>query len=168
MAVEKDALIESWREGKNHNKKKASQFLRSENLKQIQDLDTLSQNLNQEVSNSIDCLNCANCCKTTVTVFKEADITRAAKAMEMSKKAFIKKYLIEDEGEYTTITTPCPFLLNDNKCKIYEVRPDACASFPHTGRYGFLKRIKAHENNYEICPITYHVVQRMMRRFNDQ
>lgn len=112
----------------------------------------------EHFSACIDCLACANCCKTTVTVFNDEDVGRASRALAISKKEFIKKYLIEDQGEYTTISTPCPFLLPDNKCGIYDARPHACRSFPHTGRPHFLKRLKAHQQNLKFCPITFHVL----------
>ena len=126
-------------------------------------LDLLAQRTNEAVVSCIDCLQCANCCKTTPTTFTEADIRRASKYIEISKKEFIKKYLILDlDGTYTTITTPCPFLLDDNKCKIYDARPEACSSFPHTQRNNFKSRLNAHKNNIAVCPITYHVLKRMV------
>lgn len=121
--------------------------------------DKTTQEINKEVTKKIDCLDCANCCKTTVTTFNEEDISRASKFLGEKRKKFINKYLIYDFGEYTTITTPCPFLLDDNKCKIYNVRPYSCNSFPHTHKKNFIAMATVHQMNYSICPITYQVVK---------
>lgn len=118
----------------------------------------------REAYQHIDCLSCTQCCKTTVTTFDEDDISRTAKWLTISKKEFIKKYLIRDlDDTYTTITVPCPFLnLSDNKCNIYEVRPKSCASFPHTDRPHFLRRKKAHLENSRFCLITQYVLDQFI------
>jgi uncharacterized protein len=128
-----------------------------------EEVDKISNQINDDFVQKIDCLKCGNCCKTTVTTFNESDVSRASKFLQISKKNFVNKYLIDDMGEYTTITTPCPFLQEDNKCKIYEVRPEACASFPHTQKKGFAARRAVHAANYTVCPITYHVVNELMK-----
>jgi Fe-S-cluster containining protein len=128
-----------------------------------EDLDINAKYHSQEAFKNIDCLSCGQCCRTTVTTFDEDDITKTAKWMNISKKEFIKKYLIIDvDKSYTTISVPCPFLnLQDNKCAIYEVRPKSCVSFPHTDRPFFLRRKKAHLANSKFCLITQYVLDRM-------
>ena len=32
---------------------------------------------------------------------------------------------------------PCPFLAEDGRCTVYEVRPRDCAEYPHTQKKGF-------------------------------
>ena len=119
--------------------------------------------LSDLVTSKIDCLSCANCCKTIPTTFNQEDITRAAKQLSISKKELIKRYLIQDLDEtYVTNETPCPFLAEDNSCKIYAVRPAACASFPHTGRSHFYNRRNAHVANINVCPITFHTLSKLM------
>jgi Fe-S-cluster containining protein len=132
----------------------------------LQELDQLAQDQHREVTKKINCLDCGNCCRTSVTDFSRTDVKSVAKHLEMTPKAFIKKYLIEDlDGTYVTITSPCPFLdLNTNACNIYEVRPTVCSSYPHTHRDGFSKRRKAHKANLDMCPITYHVVKKMLEQ----
>lgn len=157
--MKSEHLIHAWKEAVRDKKLPDVSQLKSNTTFSPEALDEKSMTLHDQISSCIDCLSCANCCKTTVTVFKEEDINRASKFLEISKKEFTKKYLIHDYGEYTTITTPCPFLLPDNKCKIYEARPQACQSFPHTGRSHFLNRLKAHQQNLRVCPITFHVIK---------
>jgi uncharacterized protein len=154
-------LIKEWQQDKAKSKLEAKKVLYADALKKIQDVDAVTKPINDEIVANIDCLACANCCKTTVTTFSNEDINRASKFLGISKKAFISKYLISDLGEYTTIQTPCPFLMSDNKCSIYEARPMACQSFPHTHRKSFMSRRQSHENNYVVCPITYHLVKKL-------
>ena len=46
-------------------------------------LDQTFQDLHQQVFEEIDCLKCANCCKTTSPIFYMKDIERAAKALRI-------------------------------------------------------------------------------------
>jgi hypothetical protein len=124
------------------------------------DIDSKAIELTGQAYDKIDCLACGQCCRTTVTTFTLEDINKASKAIGISKKHFIQKYLFLDlDGQYTTISVPCPFLnLDDNKCKIYEARPHACSSFPHTDRKNFLARKKVHLENVKFCGITEYVL----------
>src|SRR5690606_32295299 len=89
----------------------------------------------EAVFREIDCLECANCCKTTSPLFIMADIERLAKVLRMKPQAFIETYLtIDEDGDYVLQSTPCPFLGEDNKCFVYEHRPKACREYPHTNR----------------------------------
>lgn len=159
-------LIKEWQQDKAKSKLEAKKVLYADALKKIQDVDAVTKPINDEIVANIDCLACANCCKTTVTTFSNEDINKASKFLGISKKAFISKYLISDMGEYTTIQTPCPFLMGDNKCSIYEARPMACQSFPHTQRKSFMSRRQSHEHNYVVCPITYHLVKKLESTIN--
>lgn len=155
-------LIKAWQDDNTKTNESASGIIdrfAEKYPKEIQD--DISIKINEEVTSSINCLDCANCCKTTVTTFTQEDINKASKHLGESKKEFIRKYLINDMDEYTTITTPCPFLLDDNKCKIYEVRPHACSSFPHTHKKKFVALGNVHKANYALCPITYNVIKRI-------
>jgi hypothetical protein len=131
-------------------------------------LDDYASQFTEEAYTKIDCLTCANCCKTTVTVFNQEDIKKASKLIGLSTKQFIRKYLIRDGEEYITISVPCPFLLQDNKCQIYESRPFACQSYPHTQRRDFKKRIHAHNANFNICPITKFVLEKIEERISEE
>jgi Fe-S-cluster containining protein len=83
----------------------------------------------------------------------------------MSEESFIAAYLEIDpeEGDYRTKAAPCPFLGGDDRCNIYEVRPEACRDFPHTDKEGFTRRSHLHAENTLSCPATYHVVRGLRR-----
>ena len=98
-------------------------------------VDDLFADLHAKAFNKIDCLACANCCKTTSPIFRDIDIKRISKKLRMSEKQFVSSFLRMDEDkDYVLQSSPCYFLGNDNKCQIYDDRPLACREFPHTNR----------------------------------
>ena len=125
-------------------------------------LDKTMQNLHDETFDEVDCLTCANCCKTTGPLFTNKDIERIAKHFRMKPSVFIDTYLrIDEDNDYVLQSVPCPFLGGDNYCSIYDVRPKACAEFPHTDRKKFQQISKLTLKNVEICPAAYKIVEKM-------
>ena len=117
------------------------------------DVDKKVHHLHQEAFAKIDCLDCANCCKTTGPLFTQKDINSIAGNLGLMSSAFIKKYLrMDEDNDYVLQTVPCPFLGNDNYCTIYEFRPKACQEYPHTDRVNQLGILKLTEKNVSICP----------------
>ena len=56
----------------------------------------------------------------------------------MTKNEFETMYLLRDvDGDTVMNQSPCPFLLEDNRCRIYEIRPVACRAYPHSGDLDF-------------------------------
>ena len=96
----------------------------------------------------------------------DEDIARIAGHLGLSRDAFIATYLEVDplEGEHRTNATPCPFLGGDDRCTIYDVRPQACREFPHTDKEGFIWRTYLHSANTRSCPAVYRIVTRLRRR----
>ncbi|MBN7812053.1 YkgJ family cysteine cluster protein [Algoriphagus sp. H41] len=117
------------------------------------DLDARFHSLHEEVFEEMDCLNCANCCKTTSPIFIQTDIDRLAKTFRMRSSEFIDEYLFRDaEGDYVLRSAPCPFLGADNKCLVYEDRPKACREYPHTDRKNMLGILDLSLRNTLVCP----------------
>ena len=130
--------------------------------KKPKNLDTVAQEIHHEVFDEIDCLNCANCCKTTGPLFTERDIERIASHLKMKPGKFIDEYLRKDEeNDWVLQSVPCLFLGYDNYCSIYDVRPKACAEFPHTDRRKLYQINHLTIKNTLICPAAYEVVERM-------
>jgi len=122
----------------------------------------LASNFSKEAFNKIDCLACANCCKSSPPLMEEEDIKRISKHLGISKKAFKRKYILEDiNGDMSMINIPCTFLQDDNSCSIYEIRPKACASYPHLEEGKFFNLRSLHSKNVFSCPISYEVVGRI-------
>ncbi|WP_093239217.1 YkgJ family cysteine cluster protein [Psychroflexus halocasei] len=140
-------------------------FLKKLKQKPPKSLDQQMQELHDETFEKIDCLNCANCCKTTGPLFTNKDIERIAKHFKMKPSQFIETYLrIDEDNDYVLEQLPCPFLADDNYCLIYDVRPKACAEFPHTDRKKFHQINNLTLKNTEICPAAYQIVEKMMER----
>jgi len=117
----------------------------------------------EEAFRRIDCLQCANCCKSYSPRFKTPDIKRIARHLRMRESEFIDAYLrLDEDGDYVAKTAPCPFLGQDNYCSIYEVRPSDCERFPYTDEDVFIKRTHITSKNAEFCPIVRHVLDRLI------
>lgn len=130
-------------------------------------LDLVMQDLHDETFNEINCLNCANCCKTTGPLFTNKDVDRISKFLKMKPKDFEQKYLqVDEENDLVLQSLPCPFLAEDNACLIYEVRPKACAEFPHTDRKKFHQISHLTLKNVAICPAAFEIVEKMKANIN--
>ena len=81
------------------------------------------------------CQKCGKCCRDKKGYVYPVtdDIRKMAKGMNMDELEFRKKYLIEDTALITHLKSnedgSC-VLLKDNKCSIYEFRPQQCATYP--------------------------------------
>lgn len=121
-------------------------------------LDETFHQLHEQTFEEIDCLNCANCCKTTSPIFLQTDIDRLAKVFRMKSSQFIDTYLRRDEdGDYVLTTAPCPFLNQDNTCLVYEDRPKACREYPHTDRKNMLGILDLTLKNTLVCPAVFKI-----------
>ena len=126
------------------------------------DVDRLINDAHEEAFDCIDCLQCANCCKTTGPLFTQKDIERISKHLRMKPGQFIEQYLkIDEDDDYVLQNTPCAFLGSDNYCSIYEVRPKACAEYPHTDARGQMKLSKLTLKNSLMCPAVQDVLDRV-------
>ena len=142
---------------KNYPKNKA--LLKKFKRQKPKDLDGRFHMQHEAVFQEIDCLECANCCKTTSPLFIMADIERLAKYLKMKPQTFIETYLIIDEdGDYVLQSTPCPFLGEDNKCFVYEYRPKACREYPHTNRKRMYQIMDITLKNTLVCPAVARIV----------
>jgi uncharacterized protein len=121
--------------------------------KKPSNLDQTFQELHDEVFEEIDCLQCANCCKTTSPIFYMKDIERAAKALRIKPNAFIEQYLrIDEDKDYILKSSPCVFLDYENYCIIYKDRPTACREYPHTNRKRMVQILDLTLKNAHVCP----------------
>jgi Fe-S-cluster containining protein len=126
------------------------------------DLDYIMQELHDETFSEINCLDCANCCKTTSPLFTDRDINRISKFLKLKPRKFIDQYLrMDEDGDMVLQSSPCPFLFDDNTCMIYEYRPKACAEYPHTNRKKFHQISKITLENMSICPAAFEIVEKL-------
>jgi uncharacterized protein len=140
------------------------QFFEKLKRKKPKNLDDVFHELHEEAFERIDCLQCANCCKTTSPIFYERDIERLAKHLRIKPSAFIERYLhIDEDGDYVLNVAPCPFLDSENYCTVYEARPTACREYPHTNRKRMVQILDLTLKNIEICPAVFWIVEEMKK-----
>lgn len=134
-------------------RKEHQKFLNDIKKKPPKNLDYLVQDTHKKTFLETDCLQCANCCKTTGPLFTERDIERIAKHLRTKPAHFEAKYLrIDEDNDKVLQTLPCWFLNKDNTCAIYEVRPKACREYPHTDRKKIYQINHLTMKNTVICP----------------
>lgn len=134
------------------------------NKKRLGKMDTIVRQLHDDVSERIDCLSCANCCRSLGPAIYDKDIERMAKALRMKPSEVVSSYLrIDEDGDYVFKSMPCPFLMPDNYCSIYDARPKACREYPHTDRKNFEQIYKLTVTNTATCPIAYEVLSELIK-----
>jgi len=150
-------------------KKLFKRFLTKVEKNPPRDLDKLTEKLNVEIWQHVDCLTCANCCKTMTPAYTPKDIKRISAYLGMTPKQFKDKWLYYDkkDGDWMNVNRPCQFLdLTTNMCSIYEVRPADCAGFPHFTKKKMVDYMHVHKQNIEYCPATYKMVERMQQELS--
>ncbi len=142
--------------------KSNKRFLSKLRQRPPKNLDDIASEYHEEVFSEIDCLSCANCCKTTSPIVRDKDVDRLAKHLRIKPAVLIEKYMYLDaDGDYVMNTAPCPFLGPDNYCSVYSARPKACREYPHTDRKNFHQILSLTLKNTLICPAALRVVERL-------
>ena len=128
-------------------------------------LDLIMQDLHEKEFEKTDCLQCANCCKTSSPIFTDKDIFRISKSLKIKEHKFIEQYLERDSDDFMVLkSVPCTFLDGDNSCSIYDVRPKACREYPHTNRKKFIQLTSLTMKNIEICPAAYNIIETLKEK----
>lgn len=131
-------------------------------LKSVKRLDDVFRVAHEAEFKKRDCLNCANCCKTTSPIFRDTDVKRIAKHLRLKESQFIDNYLrMDEDSDLVLKTSPCAFLEADNTCSIYEYRPLACREYPHTNRKNMYQILELTAANTQICPAVAAIVEKL-------
>ena len=152
--------LENWEKTSAEHSKLYKNFLqrvdKNKVLKKLPDL-------HEEAFSKIDCLECAACCKNYSPRFKTPDIKRISKLLKLKESVFIDTYLtLDNDGDYVSKSSQCPFLGEDNYCGIYEDRPSDCHRFPYTDEDVLLKRPAITLKNATFCPAVHYVLERLI------
>ena len=147
------------------SKENKSFFRKLKKLKP-KDLDIVTNEYHDRAFENIDCLKCANCCKTTGPLLKNKDIDILADELKLRQAEFADKYLrIDEDGDWVFKNLPCPFLENDNHCNVYSSRPAACRDYPHTQERNIITKLPVTYLNSMICPAVALVVENLKERY---
>ena len=142
-------------------------FLKKLKKKKSKNLDDIVHELHIDAFSQFSCLDCANCCKTIGPRLSYKDIDRMAKYLKMKPSEFMKQYVVTDEDNDLVFREhPCPFLMADNYCMIYENRPKACREYPHTDRNRFYQILNLSHKNCETCPVVYDIFEEMKTNYS--
>lgn len=154
--------LEQFSKAANGKKEENRKFLKKLRQHPPKNLDQQFHQLHREAFEHIDCLTCANCCKTTGPLFKQKDIDRLALHLKMKPARFIETYLhIDEDQDYVLNTLPCPFLGADNYCSVYEHRPNACREYPHTHQRKMHTILNETYHNSLVCPAVFEILEKM-------
>lgn len=153
---------EKFKQTANRRSAENKKYLQKVKQREPRKVDEAFHRLHEEVFEEINCLTCANCCKTTSPIFYPTDIERIAKGMRMKPGAFVERYLrIDEDNDFVLKSSPCPFLDDENYCVIYEDRPKACREYPHTDRKKMVQITELTYRNTLVCPAVLEIVERL-------
>ena len=131
-------------------------------------LDEIIHELHSKAFSHFNYLDCANCCKTIGPRLIEKDAEQLARYLKMTVSDFHDKYLfIDEDGDLIFKEHPCPFLLHDNYCSVYENRPRACREYPHTDRKRFYQILDLSLKNCETCPVVFAIFKELSEKKNN-
>lgn len=126
--------------------------------------DLIVHEVNDSVSNQVDCTQCGNCCHSLMINVTQAETFTVARQLDLSPEKFKEKYIEESQGGIMIINTiPCHFLA-DKRCSIYENRFTECRDFPHLHKPGFTRRFFSTMLYYGMCPIIFNVVEQLKEK----
>jgi Fe-S-cluster containining protein len=118
----------------------------------------------QEVEESIDCRQCAECCRVTEVKLAGRDVAKLARFLRISEREFLEKHTaLDDQGAPILVRVKaaggshaCEFL-QGNDCSVYEARPANCERFPHLlrGAGSLESRMWDFVDRATYCPIVY-------------
>lgn len=153
-------IIEDYFKIQNKTPQSTKDLIKKLRKSKQKNLDEVTHNLHYEQFEKINCLDCANCCSSISPGVSDRDINRLAKFLKRKPKDVTEEYFnLDDDGEYVFKETPCPFLMHDNCCMVYEARPKACREYPHTDRKKFVQILNLSKRNCEVCPVVYEVFE---------
>ena len=133
-------------------------------MKSFDHSDRILRRIAEEIEDSIDCLQCANCCRVATAKVTERDVERLSKYLRLKPGRFLADFTVASEEEGVVLKrdkkTGCVFL-NGNECTVYDARPDSCQKFPHVvrGNGSIASRMWELIDRACYCPIVYNSLE---------
>ena len=141
-------------------------FFKAIKKNRMRELDDVVHALHEEVFEEVNCLECANCCRSLGPRITDRDIERIGAALRMKPQEVVSTYLrIDEDNDYVFKNMPCPFLCSDNYCSIYDSRPKACREYPHTDRKKFYQIHSLAIKNAGTCPAVFNILERLKKEW---
>ncbi|MEY4876747.1 MAG: hypothetical protein RL708_1896 [Bacteroidota bacterium] len=167
--AKKEINIKSFKNRAYKKRKDLQKFMNKLQRKAPEGMDALAKKLDAETWENIDCLECANCCKTMTPTYTKADVKKIATHLKITVQQFHDKWLTvdADNGDIINKSTPCQFLNKNNKCNIYSVRPADCSGFPHFKKREILDYTHVFNDNLHRCPATLKWVELMEKNVKE-
>lgn len=158
--------IDSLQERARNVEKETTTFFKSIKKNRMRELDDTIHALHEEIFEDINCLECANCCRSLGPRITDKDIERMTQVLKIKPHEVVNRYLrIDEDKDYVFKQMPCPFLCHDNYCSIYDHRPKACREYPHTDRKKFYQIHKLTIKNAETCPAVFKILEQLKQEF---
>ena len=141
-------------------------FLKCYNGLSDKKLDLLVFKTADRVGAAIDCTRCGRCCMKLKPMCSEQDQRQLAAGLSITVEQLRQQYLeydsSEDEPDWAIKDAPCPFL-KDQKCTVYQFRPDNCRQYPYLHEPDFSYRTWGMIERTFTCPIVYHVMEELKK-----
>lgn len=99
----------------------------------LRDLD-IAYDLCQTLKDTSPCEMCGKCCHQPFITVRDEEVESVAQAAGTDAVSFMFQYLTRDNEEGKWLfrhTNPCAFIDDDNRCRIWKVRPEICNEFPY-------------------------------------
>ena len=129
------------------------------------DIDRKVHEINTRVSAAIDCTKCGNCCREIHPNMTSQDLSQLTAGLGLKESDLDSKIRVEADGTAVFCESPCP-MLKENKCTVYQHRPDDCREYPHLHKPDFLGGSVGVIENYGTCPIIFNVYRELKKSFS--
>ncbi|MFC1677761.1 YkgJ family cysteine cluster protein [Planctomycetota bacterium] len=133
------------------------------------ELDQFVSRIAGKYESEIECISCGRCCKKLKPTFSQQDQQRLADRLMMTVEQLRPRHLEYDESDnkpgWQMKGTPCPFQ-KDNKCTVYEDRPQDCQGYPYLHEPGFSGRTMGMIERTFTCPIVFNVMEELKKELH--
>ena len=133
-------------------------------MKSFDHSDRILRRIAEGIEDSIDCLECANCCRVATAKVTERDVERLGRYLRVKPARVMAEYVVKSEEEGLILRrdqqTGCVFL-SGNECTVYDARPEGCQKFPHVvrGNGSIVSRMWELIDRACYCPIVYNSLE---------